>query len=123
MSDKACNPDYLAGTNSVAFVTVPDKDSAKKLALGLIERKLAACVNILGKIESIYMWEGKINEDQEYLMMIKTRTTRIAELSKFVGENHPYSVPEVISLPIEAGNLPYLKWIMQTVPEKVENKD
>ncbi|EDW63066.2 divalent-cation tolerance protein CutA [Drosophila virilis] len=123
MSDKACDPAYIAGTSSVAFVTTPDKESAKKLAHGIIERKLAACVNIIPQIESIYMWEGKVNEDNEYLMMIKTRTARIDELSKFVRENHPYSVAEVISLPIQAGNLPYLNWITQTVPEKVESKD
>ncbi|KAH8300856.1 hypothetical protein KR044_000519 [Drosophila immigrans] len=114
---------YAAGSSSVAFVTTPDKESAKKLAHGIIERKLAACVNIMPQIESIYMWEGKVNEDNEYLMMIKTRSTRIEELSKFVRENHPYSVAEVIALPIQAGNLPYLNWITQTVPEKAESKD
>ncbi|ALC49887.1 CG11590 [Drosophila busckii] len=123
MGDKSCESSYTAGSSSVAFVTTPDKESAKKLAHGIIERKLAACVNIIPQIESIYMWEGKVNEDNEYLMMIKTRSTRIEELSKFVRENHPYSVAEVISLPIQAGNSPYLNWIMQTVPEKLENKD
>lgn len=124
MCDKAaCDAPYSAGTNSVAFVTTPDKESAKKLAHGIIERKLAACVNIIPNIESIYMWENQINEDNEYLMMIKTRSTRIDELSKFVRENHSYSVAEVISLPIESGNLPYLNWITQTVPEKAESKD
>ncbi|XP_034489602.1 protein CutA homolog [Drosophila innubila] len=123
MNDKTSDPDYTAGASSVAFVTTPDKESAKKLAHGIIGRKLAACVNIIPQIESIYMWEGKVNEDNEYLMMIKTRTTRIDELSKFVRENHPYSVAEVITLPIQAGNLPYLNWINQTVPEKAEVKD
>ncbi|KAL7743466.1 hypothetical protein ACLKA6_018604 [Drosophila palustris] len=123
MSDKTNDEAYTAGTSSVAFVTTPDKASAKKLAHGIIERKLAACVNIIPQIESIYMWEDKVNEDNEYLMMIKTRTTRIDELSKFVRENHPYSVAEVITLPIQAGNLPYLNWITQTVPEKAEGKD
>ncbi|KAH8387212.1 hypothetical protein KR093_005575 [Drosophila rubida] len=122
-SSKMADETYTAGSSSVAFVTTPDKESAKKLAHGIIERKLAACVNIIPQIESIYMWEGKVNEDNEYLMMIKTRTTRIDELSKFVRENHPYSVAEVISLPIQAGNLPYLNWISQTVPEKAESKD
>ncbi|XP_060663861.1 protein CutA homolog [Drosophila nasuta] len=122
-SSKMADETYTPGTSSVAFVTTPDKESAKKLAHGIIERKLAACVNIMPQIESIYMWEGKVNEDNEYLMMIKTRSTRIDELSKFVRENHPYSVAEVISLPIQAGNLPYLNWITQTVPEKAESKD
>lgn len=116
-------PVYEAGSSSVAFVTTPDKESAKKLAHGIIERKLAACVNIIPQIESIYMWEGKVNEDNEYLMMIKTRTARIDELSKFVRENHPYSVAEVISLPIQAGNAPYLKWISQTVLDSKEKRE
>ncbi|XP_017055210.1 protein CutA homolog [Drosophila ficusphila] len=123
MSDQAgespaAGKSYQPGSSSVAFVTTPDRESARKLARSIIERKLAACVNIVPKIESIYLWEGKVNEDSEYLMMIKTRTSRIDELSKFVRENHPYSVAEVISLPIQNGNPPYLDWISKTVSEK-----
>lgn len=118
--DKTCNQleaaSYQPGCNSVAFVTTPDPETARKLARSIIERRLAACVNVVPKIESIYLWEGKVNEDREYLLMIKTRTERVDELSKFVRENHPYSVAEVISLPIQNGNLPYLNWIKQTVP-------
>ncbi|XP_043660072.1 protein CutA homolog [Drosophila teissieri] len=114
---------YQAGSSSVAFVTTPDRECAKKLARSIIERKLAACVNIVPQIDSIYMWEGKITEDSEYLMMIKTLTSRIDDLTKFVRENHPYSVAEVISLPIQNGNPPYLDWIAQTVPKKVKSQD
>lgn len=109
---------YESGTSSVAFVTAPDEKIAKKLAHGLVERKLAACVNIMPNIQSVYMWEGKINEDNEYLMMIKTRTSRLEELTKWVRDNHPYSVAEVITLPIEQGNLPYMKWMAESVPDK-----
>ncbi|XP_062543529.1 divalent-cation tolerance protein CutA-like isoform X1 [Armigeres subalbatus] len=108
-------PKYEAGTHSIAYVTTPNANSAKELARKLVERKLAACVNIIPGLTSIYEWEGKINEDQEILLMIKTRTTRIDELSKFVRENHPYSVAEVISVPIENGNPPYLDWLSKTV--------
>ncbi|XP_016971685.1 protein CutA homolog [Drosophila rhopaloa] len=123
MSDKAGESpaegeSYQAGSSSVAFVTTPDRETARKLARSIIERKLAACVNIVPQIESIYLWEGKVNEDSECLLMVKTRTSRIDELSKFVRENHPYSVAEVISLPIQNGNPPYLDWIAQTVPEQ-----
>ncbi|XP_017114093.1 protein CutA homolog [Drosophila elegans] len=123
MSDQT-GESYQAGSSSVAFVTTPDRETARKLARSIIERKLAACVNIVPQIESIYLWEGKVNEDNEFLLMMKTRTSRIDELSKFVRENHPYSVAEVISLPIQNGNPPYLDWIAQTVPEKADkNQD
>jgi periplasmic divalent cation tolerance protein len=66
----------------------------------------------------VYEWEGKINEDSEVLLMMKTRTSRVDDLTKYVREHHPYSVAEVISTSIENGNLPYLKWINDVVPEK-----
>lgn len=96
---------------------MPSLEVAKTLAHGIIANKLAACVNIIPSITSIYEWEGKINEDKELLLMIKTKSGKVDELTKFVRENHPYSVAEVISFPIENGNLPYLKWIHDTVPE------
>ncbi|XP_033169241.1 protein CutA homolog [Drosophila mauritiana] len=120
---KATGNAYEAGSSSVAFVTTPDRESARKLARSIVELKLAACVNIVSQVESVYMWEGVISEDPEYLLMIKTRTSRIDDLSKFIRENHPYSVAEVIALPIQNGNPPYLDWIAQTVPTKAESKD
>lgn len=74
-------------------------------------------MNIIPGITSVYKWEGKINEDSELLLMIKTQSGKVDDLVKFVRENHPYSVPEVISTPIENGNLPYLKWIYDSVQE------
>uniref|UniRef100_A0A182NAD3 Uncharacterized protein n=1 Tax=Anopheles dirus TaxID=7168 RepID=A0A182NAD3_9DIPT len=101
---------------SVAFVTTPDSQVATNLARRLVEAKLVACVNIIPGLTSIYAWEGKVNEDPEVLMMLKTRTERIAEVTRFVRENHPYSVAEVIALPIADGNASYLEWIGKTVP-------
>ncbi|KAJ3628250.1 hypothetical protein MTP99_015567 [Tenebrio molitor] len=112
------NSSYVAGTHSVAYVTTPNEEVAKKIAHGLVKQKLAACVNIIPRITSIYEWEDKINEDPEVLMMIKTRTTKVDALTEYVKSNHPYSVCEVISLPIENGNEPYLKWIGEIVPNK-----
>lgn len=106
---------YIAGSNSVAFVTTPDEETARKLAKGIVSQKLAACVNIIPKVLSIYVWEGEVNEDAELLLMIKTKSDKIDKLSKYVRENHPYTVAEVISLPIENGNPPYLDWITKTV--------
>lgn len=105
------NYTYEPGTHSAAFVTAPDETVAKTLARGLVTSKLAACVNIVPKIVSIYEWEGSVNEDSEVLLMIKTSTAKVDEISKYIRENHPYQVAEVISFPIENGNPPYLEWI------------
>ncbi|XP_030848252.1 protein CutA homolog [Strongylocentrotus purpuratus] len=104
---------------TAAFVTVPGPDAtvAEKLASDIVEQKLAACVNVIPGLTSVYEWEGKIEKDQELLLMIKTKRSKIDELSEFVRKNHPYDVAEVISLPIENGNLPYLQWVAKTVPE------
>lgn len=108
---------YSAGTHSAAFITCPNHTVALELARGIVQRKLAACVNIVPAIKSVYEWQGKIEEDDEVLLMIKTRSSKIPSLAEFVRGNHPYEVAEVISLPIEQGNPPYLKWIGDTVPE------
>ncbi|XP_052789562.1 protein CutA homolog [Mya arenaria] len=112
---------YVAGTHSMAFVTVPDIAVGKKLAHGIVKGRLAACVNIIPSVTSVYEWEGKVEEDSELILMIKTTTERIPELSKFVRENHPYDCAEVISSKIDDGNEPYLKWIGETVSKPVIN--
>lgn len=108
---------YTPGTHSAAFITCPNHTVALELARGIVQRKLAACVNIVPAIKSVYEWQGKIEEDDEVLLMIKTRSSKISSLAEFVRGNHPYEVAEVISLPIEQGNPPYLKWIGEVVPE------
>lgn len=112
------NNPYQSGTHSVAFVTSPDEKTAKTLAHGLVNNKLAACVNIIPKILSIYEWEGKVNEDSEVLMMIKTTTSKVDDISKYIRDNHPYTVAEVISFPIENGNQPYLEWMTTVLTKK-----
>ncbi|KAK7154696.1 hypothetical protein R3I93_009593 [Phoxinus phoxinus] len=108
---------HSPGTHSAAFVTCPNDAVARELARGIVEKKLAACVNIIPQITSVYVWQGKIEEDTEVLMMIKTRSSKIPALAEYVRSNHPYEVAEVISLPIDQGNPPYLKWIGDVVPE------
>lgn len=108
---------YSPGMHSAAFITCPNHTVALELARGIVQRKLAACVNIVPAIKSVYEWQGKIEEDDEVLLMIKTRSSKISSLAEFVRGNHPYEVAEVISLPIEQGNPPYLKWLGEVVPE------
>uniref|UniRef100_A0A8C8VNQ8 CutA divalent cation tolerance homolog n=1 Tax=Pelusios castaneus TaxID=367368 RepID=A0A8C8VNQ8_9SAUR len=108
---------YSPGSLSAAFVTCPSEQVAKEIARALVEKHLAACVNIVPQITSIYEWKGKIEEDGEVLLMIKTRSSRIPALTDLVRSMHPYEVAEVIALPIEQGNAPYLQWVGEVVPE------
>jgi len=95
----------------VIYVTCKSKSEAEAIAKKLLEEKLIACANIVPEIQSMYWWEGKVNTDQEVLMIIKTRKTLFSKIVKTVKSLHSYTVPEIISLPISAGNADYLKWI------------
>lgn len=96
----------------VILITAPNKDAATKISKTLLESKMAACVNIISSIHSLYTWEGKINQDEEVLLMIKTRRDLFDEqFINVVKTVHPYDVPEIIALPIIAGSNDYLEWI------------
>jgi periplasmic divalent cation tolerance protein len=94
----------------VALVTAP-ADRAPELARRIVEEKLAACVNILPGVRSIYVWKGEVCDDSEALLVIKTRAALFEALRARVVALHPYEVPEVIELPILDGHAPYLKWL------------
>ncbi|MEM0026174.1 MAG: divalent-cation tolerance protein CutA [Zestosphaera sp.] len=96
------------------FVTGPE-DHMRELARKLVEEKLAACVNLINGIKSTYWWEGKVSEDTESLLIIKTESSKAQELISFVRSNHPYKVPEVIGLEINTGNPEYLNWILESL--------
>ncbi|XP_034675507.1 protein CutA, chloroplastic [Vitis riparia] len=95
----------------VVYVTVPNKEAGMKLAESIVKEKLAACVNRVPGIESVYHWQGEIQTDSEELLIIKTRESLLEALTEHVKANHEYDVPEVIALPITGGNLQYLEWI------------
>ncbi|XP_069630046.1 protein CutA isoform X2 [Haliaeetus albicilla] len=107
---------YVPGSLSAAFVTCPNETVAKELARTMVEKQLAACVNILPHVTSIYEWKGKVEEDSEVLLMIKTRSSRIPALADFVRSAHPYEVAEVVAVPVAQGNPPYLRWVWDSVP-------
>ncbi|RMH09354.1 MAG: divalent-cation tolerance protein CutA [Aquificota bacterium] len=94
----------------VVLITVP-VDKAQELADFIINNKLGACVNVVPEVNSIYWWKGNVERDKESLLVVKTSTTKFPELLKGVKSIHPYTVPEIIALPIIAGNEDYLKWI------------
>ncbi|KAM0863367.1 hypothetical protein ACQ4PT_044641 [Festuca glaucescens] len=101
----------------VVYVTVPNREAGKKLSESIISEKLAACVNIVPGIESVYWWEGKVQTDAEELLIIKTRESLLNALTEHVKANHEYDVPEVIALPISGGNLKYLEWLKNSTRE------
>lgn len=102
-------------TYLIALVTVPSMDVGREVARALVDRKLAACVNIVPSITSLYTWEGEVCADEEVLLIIKTTESAFDRLASAVKEIHPYDVPEVIALPLAAGSKDYLDWIQQVV--------
>ena len=97
------------------LVTVSTMEEGKKIARNLVEAKLAACVNIIQNIVSIYRWRGKIEEDNEHLLIIKTTEENNTKIIKKVKEIHSYTEPECIGLKIETGSDTYLNWIKEMV--------
>jgi periplasmic divalent cation tolerance protein len=103
----------------VVLVTAPNLETGKKIAEVLVQKRTAACVNILPGLVSFYHWEGKIQHDQEVLLLIKTKAELIEEhLVPQIQENHPYDLPEIISLPISGGERNYLNWIGAETEQK-----
>lgn len=95
----------------VVLVTVPTPAVGRTLAEALVRERLAACVNIVGPLRSVYRWEGKLCADREHLLLIKTTRARYAALEARVAALHPYDVPEVVALPIAAGSAAYRRWV------------
>jgi periplasmic divalent cation tolerance protein len=95
----------------VVLVTAPGADEAARIARAVVEDRLAACGNVVPGLRSIYRWKGAVQEDAEALLVLKTTRDRFEALRARVLALHPYEVPEVIALPVEAGSAPYLAWI------------
>ena len=99
----------------VIYCTVPNKNEGREIAKTLIKHKLAACVNILDKIESIFAWDGEMMEEKEALMMIKTQKDLFNDVNRVIQKMHSYNVPEVVALPVIEADEIYLKWIAHEV--------
>jgi periplasmic divalent cation tolerance protein len=102
----------------LAFSTAGSEEEARKIANLLVERKLAACVNLVPQIESIYRWQGKVESSREWLLLIKTTEKKFPELQKAIRELHSYEVPELIAIGIEDGSADYLAWITESVESR-----
>lgn len=101
---------------AVVLSTVGKPEDAERIARELVERRLAACVNIVPGLTSVYRWKGNVERDSELLLVIKTRLDRFEPLREVLVSAHPYEVPEVIVLPIVAGHAAYLAWLDESVP-------
>ena len=95
----------------LVLTNLPDRAAAERLAVLLIEQRLAACVNILAPCRSVYRWKGVVQRDEEHPMLIKTTAERYPALEKALREGHPYELPEIIAVPIERGLPAYLDWV------------
>lgn len=108
-------PDVL-----LVLTNVPDEATAHAIARKVVEGRLAACVNVLPPIRSVYRWEGKVEEANEVSLLIKTTQGRYAELESVIRTAHPYDVPEIIAFPVTAGLPAYLNWVVSETKKDVD---
>ena len=101
----------------LVLTTVPDAATAERIAQVLVEARLAACVNVLPGVESIYRWQGAVTRSAELQLLIKTTTERYSTVEEAIRMHHPYDVPEVIAVPIDAASSTYLRWLFEETRE------
>jgi periplasmic divalent cation tolerance protein len=102
---------------SVVLVTVGKEEEAREMSRVLVGEKQVACVNIISGVRSIYRWKGEICDDQEWLLIMKTRTSLVPALQDRIRKLHSYEVPEVIAFPVEQGLPEYLTWVLESTAE------
>ncbi len=98
---------------SLILVTAPSQEVANQLAQGLVTERLAACVNVVPQVTSTYVWEGKLEQTAEALMIIKTRRSRYAELEQHIRTHHPYDTPEIVEIPVGRVAQQYWQWVIR----------
>lgn len=94
----------------VVLCTVPDEQTAERLAKGLVEKRLAACVNVITGVQSFYRWEGELEVESEVQLFIKTERSRFEAIDQWMQDHHPYEVPELVALPASNVSGPYAEW-------------
>lgn len=100
----------------IVFVTVPDVEAGARLGRALVEEKLAACVNVIPGLRSIYAWQGAVMDEAEALCLVKTRAARFEALKARIAELHSYDVPEILAVEPALGNQAYLRWLAESTP-------
>jgi periplasmic divalent cation tolerance protein len=99
----------------LVITNVGNEEDAAKVARGVVESRVAACVNIVSSVRSFYQWKGNLEDERELTLLMKTRADRYSDLEAVIHELHPYEVPELIALPIERGSAAYLGWVDENV--------
>lgn len=107
----------------LVFTTTNDESIARKIAVTLLQRRLCACTQIISTVRSFYWWKGKIEEDNEFLLILKSDKSIFNKLSEVIREIHNYSVPEIVAIPVSNMGLEYRKWLYEnlSIKEKDEN--
>lgn len=118
----ALSDSYLSGHHSVLLVNCPNEQIAKDVGRHIMEKRMAACVNILPFTSTMFYWKGEIQEASEILLLVRTRTSMIQRLTETIKAIHPYQTPEIISFPIQDGSQSYLKWIDDAVQDVQPNQ-
>lgn len=98
----------------IILTTTPTLEDAKKISRGLVENKLVACVSILNSVESVFLWEGKLSDERECLLVVKTTEKLFGKVRDWIKKHHPYSVPEILGVKVDFGSSDYLKWVNET---------
>ena len=106
----SCSSEYIQ-----ISTTVNNRDQGKIIANALMENRLAACVQIVENVTSIYPWKGKINTERELLLLIKSKSSIFSKIRDLIEEIHPYEIPEIIATPIFDGNISYFKWLNEQI--------
>ena len=101
----------------LVLTTLPDVPSAERMAAALVEKKLAACVNIHGSMTSVYSWKGKLERGEEHQLVIKTTEARYSAVETFIAKQHPYELPEILVLAVQDGLPGYLEWVNSCIEQ------
>lgn len=108
---------YVSGYHSLLLVNCPTEQTARDIGGVIMEKRLAACVNIFPRTATLYYWKGEIRDATEILLLVRTKTSLVQRLMTYITAIHPYDVPEIISFPIDDGSQHYLKWMAEAVTD------
>jgi periplasmic divalent cation tolerance protein len=106
----------------MVFMTAASVDEANRLADTLVDRRLAACVQIMQEMNSVFRWQGKVETQREVLLIVKTLNSKFPEIEREVVKLHSYETPEIVAIPLSAGSGPYLEWLKASVSEKEQGR-